>query len=102
MANKNKVRSYVHESEVVKMLKKAGYEDAVRAWGSNGNAFGEHREVDVKATIKGMKFKLQLKRKKVIPQWVGLSGEVDAAVVREDRGDNYIFLRLDKFLEVVK
>jgi Holliday junction resolvase len=96
MASKSKVKGSQYEREIVEIFKENNV-DAERAWGSNGKSFGEHEEVDVKAG--GLK--LQLKRRKKIPQWIGLTEVVDAAILREDRGENYIILKLQDFIDLV-
>ena len=101
MSSKSKAKGNAYERQIVKYLESLGYQ-AERAWGSNGKAFGEHEEVDLKAIIEGKELKLQLKRRRSIPQWIGLTEVVDASILREDRGDNYLILKLDRFLEILK
>ena len=72
---------------------------AERAWGSNGRALGFHEEVDV--LLEG-EIRVQAKCRKKIAQWIKPSVFVDAVVVKEDRGESYIILRYDEFLEDYK
>ena len=72
---------------------------AERAWGSNGRALGMHEEVDV--LLEG-DIRIQAKCRKNIAKWLKPSVFVDAVVVREDRGQNYIILRLEDFCEDYK
>jgi len=91
---KNKRRGNVLEHEVVAAAKEAGL-DAVRAWGSDGRALGEHPEVDVMIGT----WKVQCKRRKRLPQWLIPSEHVDIQVVRQDRGKPYVVMPLEVFLE---
>ena len=70
--------------------------EAERAWGSNGRSLGMHEEVDV--LLEG-DLRIQAKCRKKIAEWLKPSEVVDAVVVREDRGDTYIILRFDEFLD---
>ena len=69
---------------------------AERAWGSNGRALGMHEEVDV--LLEG-DLRIQAKCRKKIAEWLKPSEVVDAVVVKEDRGETYIILRYDEFLD---
>ncbi len=97
MTAKNKRRGNVLEYEVVAAAKAAGY-DAVRAWGSDGRALGQHAEVDVMIGT----WKVQCKRRKRLPQWLKPSEHVDVQVVREDRGKPYAVVSLDLFLALLQ
>jgi len=94
------------EREIVKQFQRHQLE-AKRAWGSNGEAMGEHKEVDVlvkydKPNQLGIlhqrAIRLQCKRKGKLPAYLGLTEHVDAAVFREDHGQSYILLRLEDFI----
>lgn len=104
MTAKNKARGNTVEREVVKSFTTDEY-FAKRAWGSNGQALGLHEQVDVAVYRKaGMSIpgslylKLQVKRKKSLPKFLGFTEHVDGVVFREDRGEKYIMLRLDDFI----
>ena len=58
-----------------------------------------HEEVDCLAHGE---LRIQAKRRKNIAKWLKPSVFVDAVVVREDRGQNFIILRLEDFLEDYK
>ena len=58
-----------------------------------------HEEVDV--LLEG-DLRIQAKCRKKIAEWLKPSEVVDAVVVREDRGDTYIILRFDEFLDDYK
>ena len=96
MTAKNKRRGNVLEYEVVAAAKEAGL-DAVRAWGSDGRALGEHPEVDVMIGS----WTVQCKRRKRLPQWLTPSEHVDIQVVRQDRDKPYVVISLERFLEMM-
>ena len=98
MAHPSKVKGNTYEREVVDKFKEQGI-DCKRAWGSNGQAFGMHEEVDCLANGE---LRIQAKRRKNIAKWLKPSIFVDAVVVREDRGQSFIILRLEDFLEDYK
>lgn len=103
MPSKNKIRGNALEREIVEAFTKKGMK-AKRAWGSNGQALGEHEEVDVlidysKVEDVAKPLKIQAKRKKKLPDWMGFTKHVDAVCVREDRGKIYIMFELDEFLK---
>ena len=93
MTHPSKVKGNTHEREVVAAANSYGI-DGQRAWGSNGRSLGMHEEVDV--LLEG-DFRIQAKRRKRIANWLKPSEVVDAVVVREDRGENYIILRYNEF-----
>ena len=98
MTHPSKVKGNTYEREVVSVFEEHGIK-CKRAWGSNGQSLGMHEEVDCLANGE---FRIQAKRRKNIAKWLKPSVFVDAVVVREDRGDSYILLRLDDFLEDYK
>ena len=98
MAHPSKVKGNTYEREIVAKFEESGIE-CKRAWGSNGQALGHHEEVDCLAHGE---LRIQAKRRKNIAKWLKPSVFVDAVVVREDRGQNFILLRLDDFLEDYK
>ena len=97
MTHPNKRRGCDLEREVVCMAQAAGL-PARRAWGSDGRAAGWHQEVD--ALVAGMR--IQCKRRRKLPTWLGLSDNVDGVVIREDRGDAYILMPLTTALTMMK
>ena len=70
-----------------------------RAWGSNGRSLGMHEEVDV--LLEG-DLRIQAKCRKKIAEWLKPSEVVAAVVVKDDRGETYIILRYDVFLDDYK
>ena len=98
MPHPSKVKGNTYEREIVAKFQEQGIK-CKRAWGSNGQALGHHEEVDCLAHGE---LRIQAKRRKNIAKWLKPSVFVDAVVVREDRGQNFILLRLDDFLEDYK
>lgn len=103
MTAKNKIRGNQVERETVKAFEAARYK-ARRAWGSDGRSMGLAEDIDVWVTFDGKRFrdvniKIQCKRKKKLPDWLGFSDNVDAVVVREDRGQLFIIMKLEDYLK---
>ncbi len=99
MSAKNKIRGNVLEVEIVKMFESYGIA-AKRAWGSNGKSIGEHEQVDVLVTpLDNSPLKIQAKRKKELPDWLGFTKHIDAVVVREDHGRKFIMFDLEDFIK---
>ena len=95
MAHPSKVKGNTFEREIVRLFE--SYEiECKRAWGSNGQSLGLHEEVDCLAEGD---LRIQAKRRKKIAEWLKPSVFVDAVVVREDRGENYIILRYNEFCD---
>jgi hypothetical protein len=118
MTSKSKVKGNNFEREIVKTFTENGLQ-AKRAWASNGESMGQHKEVDVLMTYKlnggfitsklkpgdftpyttNADLKIQCKRKKQLPEWLGFSEHVDSVCFKEDRGDKYIMFRLEDFIK---
>ena len=98
MPNRSKQKGNRFERLVVEMTKDSGLA-AKRAWGSNGEAMGEHEEVDV---LIGKSFKIQTKCRKKIATWMTPSENVDAQVIKADRENPLIVMRYDDWLELYK
>tara|TARA_R110002051_G_scaffold100566_1_gene170920 strand:+ start:189 stop:497 length:309 start_codon:yes stop_codon:yes gene_type:complete len=102
MASKSKAKGNRIEREVVNIFKEYGYE-CQRAYGSDGRAMGEHEEVDVKAIIKNEKFKIQVKGRKAIADYLKPNTDVvNAQILKEDRMPPYIVMVLKDFLEMIR
>lgn len=106
MPSKSKIKGSNFEREIVQEFQEAGFE-AKRAYASNGEALGLHREVDVLVSFKQpnqfgiehlRQLKLQCKRRKELPRCIGLSENVDASVLRANNGESIIILRLEDFI----
>ena len=97
MTHPNKVKGNSFERELINKAKELGI-DAKRAYGSDGRALGEVKEVD--AIIGGVR--VQAKRRKQLPKYLKIDEGVDLVVFREDRGETYALVRWDKILELLK
>ena len=65
-------------------------------------SLGEHEEVDVVSTIKGKKWRFQVKARKRIAEWIKPNTQiVDAQVIKADRGELLVVMPLKKFAEEV-
>ena len=95
MTHPSKVKGNNYEREAKAVFERYGLE-CKRAWGSNGQSLGLHEEVDCLAEGD---LRIQAKRRKKIAEWLKPSEVVDAVVVREDRGESYIIIRLDEFVD---
>ena len=98
MTHPSKVKGNTFEREIVRLFESYGI-DCKRAWGSNGQSLGLHEEVDCLAQGD---LRIQAKRRKKIAKWLKPSEVVDAVVVREDRGETYIIIRLEEFCDDYK
>ena len=72
--------------------------DSKRAYASNGESLGMHAEVDL--IIKD--YKIQAKIRKSIASYLLPNENVDAQVIRQDRGEAYIVLRLEDWLKQIR
>ena len=95
MTHPSKVKGNTFEREVVRLFESYNIE-CQRAWGSNGQSLGLHEEVDCLAEGD---LRIQAKRRKNIAKWLKPSEEVDAVVVKENRGEIYVILRYEEFLD---
>ena len=96
MAHPSKAKGNKFERDIVNKAKEFGLESK-RAYASNGESLGMHAEVDL--LIKD--YKIQAKIRKSIASYLLPNENVDAQVIREDRGEAYIVLRLEDWLELI-
>ena len=96
MSHPSKVKGNKFERDVVNKAKELGL-DSKRAYASNGESLGMHAEVDL--LIKD--YKVQAKIRKSIASYLLPNENVDAQVIRQDRGEAYIVLRLDDWLKTL-
>lgn len=97
IAINNKKRGKKLEADAVTMAKEMGL-SARRAWGSNGEALGEHAEVDV--IIESLRF--QSKMKKKLPKWLLNHETVDGSIIRMDNHAPMVVISLETFLAAYK
>ena len=100
MPNKSKAKGNRFEREIVQAVELHDIK-AVRAWGSNGKAFGPeyHEEVDI---LIDDEIKVQAKVRKALPKWIKPSEHVDIQVIKEDRGKMYVVQELNDWLVNIK
>ena len=96
MAHPSKVKGNKFERDVVNKAKEFGL-DSKRAYASNGESLGMHAEVDL--LIKD--YKIQAKIRKSIASYLLPNENVDAQVIRQDRGEAYIVMRLEDWLKTL-
>ena len=96
MAHPSKVKGNTFERFVVNKAKEHGLKSK-RAYASNGESLGMHAEVDL--IIED--YKIQAKIRKKIASYLVPNENVDAQVIREDRGEAYIVLRLEDWLKTL-
>jgi len=94
MPNKSKAKGNRFEREIVDAIELHDIK-AVRAWGSNGKAFGHHEEVDI---LIDDEIKVQAKVRKALPKWIAPSEHVDVQIIKEDRGKMYVVQELNDWL----
>ena len=96
MAHPSKVKGNKFERDVVNKAKEFGLKSK-RAYASNGESLGLHAEVDL--IIED--YKIQAKIRKNIASYLLPNQNVDAQVIRQNRGDAYIVLRLEDWLKKI-
>jgi|TARA_R100001015_G_C4594820_1_gene150066 Holliday junction resolvase len=96
MTHPSKVKGNKFERDVVNKAKEFGL-DSKRAYASNGESLGMHAEVDL--LIKD--YKIQAKIRKSIASYLLPNENVDAQVIRQDRGEAYVVLRLEDWLKTL-
>ena len=94
MPNKSKAKGNRFEREIVEAVELHDIK-FVRAWGSNGKAFGHHEEVDI---LINDEIKVQAKVRKALPKWIAPSEHVDVQIIKEDRGKMYVVQELNDWL----
>ena len=94
MPNKSKAKGNRFEREIVEAVELHEIK-CVRAWGSNGKAFGHHEEVDI---LIDDEIKVQAKIRKALPKWIKPSEHVDITIIREDRSKCYVMQELNDWL----
>ena len=96
MAHPSKVKGNKFERDVVNKAKEFGL-DSKRAYASNGESLGMHAEVDLLIKY----YKIQAKIRKSIASYLLPNENVDAQVIRQDRGEAYVVLRLEDWLQII-
>ena len=102
----SKAKGNRFETNAVKKINK-WLRNAKRAWGSNGAALGHHPEVDIIFDVINLKgeiedCKVQAKCRKALPSYIKPNENVDIQIIKEDRGDIFVVIELDKFMSMIK
>lgn len=111
-AVRNKHRGKEFEREIVDHINLfSPHLQAKRAWGSNGNALGEHETVDIVVQSPSQKMdahgeliivqRYQAKRCKKLAKKLIPNEFVDGVVFKQDRGETLIILPFEKYLEML-
>ncbi len=89
-----------YERELVNQCEDAGVR-ATRAYASNGEALGEHKNCDLKLSLPdGPELTVQAKRRANVGGYL-TDEHVDLVAVREDRGPSLAVVPLDLFLDLL-
>jgi len=94
MGSPSKNKGNKFERDIVKICEQYDI-PAQRAWGSDGRSMGMHQEVDLLIGD----LRIQAKIRKRIAKWMIPNENVDAQVIREDRGVPFIVMRLEDYLD---
>ena len=101
MPSRSKQKGNRFEREVVNIAKENNLKSE-RAYGSDGRALGENKEVDVIIDSIAKKWRIQVKVRKKIAQWIKPDPKsVHLQVVKEDRGEIYAVLPYKSFIDLV-
>ena len=96
MASPSKAKGNRFERLVVNMASEAGL-TSKRAYASNGLSLGLEEDVD--CLVGG--YKIQCKTRAKIAKWIRVPESCDVTAVKEDRGDTYIVIRYNDWLELI-
>jgi Holliday junction resolvase len=96
MASPSKAKGNRFERLVVNLATKAGL-SSKRAYASNGMSLGLEEDVD--CLVGG--FKVQCKTRARIAKWIKVPDSCDVTAVKEDRGDTFIVMRYNDWLELI-
>ena len=96
--NKSKAKGNRFERKIVEICELHDLK-AVRAWGSNGLALGQHPECDV---LINDEIKVQAKCRKKLAAHIKPNENVDVQMIKEDRGQIYVVQQLDDWLLMLK
>ena len=96
MASPSKAKGNRFERLVVNMASEAGL-TSKRAYASNGMSLGLEEDVD--CLVGG--YKVQCKTRARIAKWIKVPDSCDVTAVKEDRGDTFIVMRYNDWLELI-
>ena len=96
--NKNKNKGSRFERKIVEICELHDVK-AVRAWGSNGLALGQHPECDV---LINDEIKVQAKCRKKLAAHIQPNENVDVQIIKQDRGPILVVQELNDWLLMLK
>tara|TARA_Y100000004_G_scaffold98329_1_gene110146 strand:+ start:380 stop:691 length:312 start_codon:yes stop_codon:yes gene_type:complete len=96
--NKSKAKGNRFERKIVEICELHDLK-AVRAWGSNGLALGQHPECDV---LINDEIKVQAKCRKKLAAHIQPNENVDVQIVKQDRGPTMVIMEINDFLLMYK
>ena len=96
--NKSKAKGNRFERKIVEICELHDLK-AVRAWGSNGLALGQHPECDV---LINDDIKVQAKCRKKLAAHIQPNENVDVQIVKQDRGPTMVIMEINDFLLMYK
>ena len=96
--NKSKAKGNRFERKIVEICELHNLK-AVRAWGSNGLALGQHPECDV---LINDDIKVQAKCRKKLAAHIQPNENVDVQIVKQDRGPTMVIMEINDFLLMYK
>ena len=96
MSSPSKAKGNRFERLVVNKASEAGL-SSKRAYASNGMSLGLAEDVD--CLVGG--YKVQCKTRARIAKWIKVPESCDVTAVKEDRGDTYIVIRYEDWLELI-
>tara|TARA_R110000824_G_scaffold330248_8_gene517056 strand:- start:262 stop:564 length:303 start_codon:yes stop_codon:yes gene_type:complete len=97
MASPSKAKGNRFERLVVNLAAEAGL-TSKRAYASNGISLGLEEDVD--CLVGG--YKVQCKTRARIAKWIKVPDSCDVTAVKEDRGDTFIVIRYNDWLDLIK
>ena len=97
MASPSKAKGNRFERLVVNLAAEAGL-TSKRAYASNGISLGLEEDVD--CLVGG--YKVQCKTRARIAKWIKVPDSCDVTAVKEDRGDTFIVIRYNEWLDLIK
>ena len=100
MSSASKQKGNRLERAIVKAFTDAGHH-CTRAWGSNGRSIGMPEDVDNVATVNGMQLRIQAKARKRVADFMKPPPSCNAAIIKEDRGDMLVVMKLNDFLDCI-
>ena len=98
MSNASKNKGSRFERKIVEICELHDVK-AVRAWGSNGLALGQHPECDV---LINDEIKVQAKCRKKLAAHIQPNENVDVQIVKQDRGPTMVIMEINDWLLMYK